>query len=71
MNWTPILEWYMVRFVAKNGHQNTCHDEIGPCVLDVHRHKSRRGMFSLNLQRKRIWVKFSLGVHVAIASLGL
>ena len=20
INWTPIFEWYVVRFVAKNGH---------------------------------------------------
>ena len=29
-DWTSIFEWYMARFVVKNGHsKDTCYDEIG------------------------------------------
>ena len=29
-DWTCIFEWYMTRFVVKNGHsQDTCYYEIG------------------------------------------
>ena len=28
-DWTPILKWYMARFVVKNGHQKVmCYNEI-------------------------------------------
>ena len=36
-NWTPIFEWYMVRFVLKKGHrEDMCYDKIGLCDLNIY-----------------------------------
>ena len=33
INWTPIFEWYMVRFAVKNGHWKGCGTMRLDCVL--------------------------------------
>ena len=37
LNWTPTFEWYMARFVVRNGHpkDNMCYNEIGLCAHNM------------------------------------
>ena len=36
INYVPILEWYMTKFIVENKHQkDVCHNEIVTCVQKV------------------------------------